>query len=227
MKTNWKTFDSLPLAIRKEIYKRDIDEELKNFEEFEKALRGDEPEEETIGEEEIEEENLKFTGERDGKITIIKGDDPEMNLEELILEFLEEESLPEEFFEIEKVLPESTKKTLKEAFAILNKYKSEIKANKELSGAVKSLARYIGFGYPGIPEKYPYPVKKELEKEPEIFNWKSFIEHMQDDEDIEEEIEKADPSDPFPSLTRGLLNGQRKRDKALSERDISMGRRFV
>lgn len=180
-----------------------------------------------------EKEVIKFSEEpENNKIIIIKGDDLEMNLEELILEFLEEESLPEEYFEVEKALSESVIKTLKEAFAILNKYKKEIKENKELSGAIRSLAKYIGYGYPGIPAKYPYPVvKKELEKEPKdfkIFDWKSFItEGLEEDIEEEEEIKKSlDPSDKFPSLTAGLLRGNRKRQRAETQRDVLMGRRF-
>ncbi len=120
MRINWRTFDSLPLAIRKEVYKRDIDEELKNFEEFEKALRGDDPEVEE------EEETLEFSESQNGKITIIKnieeGDDPEMGtLEELILEFLDEVDLPVEFEKAQKILPEKARKVLREAFAVLNR----------------------------------------------------------------------------------------------------------
>jgi len=224
MRTNWRSYFDLPLNVREEMYLRGVDDEVKNFIEFEKALKGDpeEPEEDNfVGE---EKEDLEFSGEQNGKIIIIKGDDPVMNeyndreLNELLEIFAEEEF---EFEKAEKELPKEAVEALKKAYKILLKYKDSM--NKDLKQAMTVITRYIGIKYP-YPE--PYPVKKELEKA-EIFDWKSFIEHMQDDEDIEEEIEKADPDDKFPSLTRGLLRGQKKRDKALSERDISMGRRFI
>lgn len=229
MKINWRAVKSLPLAIRKEIYKRDIDSELKNFIEFEKSL-GDieEPEENNFIEE--ENEDLQFDEKENGKITIIKGDDPvmEKSLEELIIEFLGEEDLPVEFEKAQKVLPEKAKKALKEAFGVLNKYKESL--NKDLLEAMKVLGKYIGYGYPGVKYPYPepYPVKKELEKsEPEIFNWKSFF-NFDDDSIEEEDIKKSiDPSDKFPTLTTNLLKGKRKRERAEAEREVFMGRRFV
>jgi len=222
MKTNWRSYFDLPLNVREEMYKRGVDDEIENFRQFEKALKGDpeEPEEDNF----IEEEDLEFSEEQNGKITIVKGDDNTMEFTDLreAIEAFIGEPVEEEFFEIEKRLSETNRKALVEAVNTLNRYKKEITKNKELKTSLLTLARFIGFG-----AGYPAPVKKELEGEPEIFDWKSFVEHMSDDEDIEEEIEKADPDDKFPSLTKGLLKGQRRRDKALSERDISMGRRFI
>ena len=222
MKTNWRSYFSLPLNVREEMYKRGVDDEIKNFIEFEKALKEEE------SEEEIEEEkDLEFTEKSNGKITIIKGDDPEMinefdDLGEAIESYLGE-PVEEEFYELEEKLSATNRKALVEAVNILRYYKEEIAKNPELKTSLLTLVKFVGFGA-------GYPIKKELEKsEPVLFNWKSFINNMtekaEEDQSVSEEIEKADPNDKFPSLTRGLLKSQKKREKAQTERDLE--RRFI
>jgi len=178
-------------------------------------------------------EVLKFEESQDDeKILIIKGDDSIMeftNLQESIEAFLEQ-GVEEEYFSVERALTEETKKTLLEAMNILNKYKSEIKANKELKEAIVTLARYIGYGYPGIPSKYPYPAKK-IEKAREPLDWLSVQEMFfgKLEKSDEKEISKSDitDSDPFPSLSKQFKENEELIDEVIETNNIDEGERFI
>jgi len=227
MKIHWKSYLDLPIEIRQGLYEKNISDEIESFRQFEKSLKG-EPEEE------VEEGFLELSEEQNGKITIVKnieeGVEPEMekrSLEELIIEFLGESDLPVEFEKAQKVLPEKAKKVLREAFAVLNRYKESM--NEELREAVKVLGKYVGFGYPGIPEKYPYP-SKSLEKKAPV-DWISvrdmFFGKLEEPEAVE--VSKSDISkdDLFPSISKQIERNKEIIDETIEENNIENGARFL
>lgn len=185
--------------------------------------------------EEIEEEKVIKLAEEEplnNKILIVKGADNIMeftNLQESIEAFLEQ-GVEEEYFEVEKVLTEATKKTLLEAMNTLNKFKSEIAKNKELKEAIIALAKYLGYGYPGIPAKYPYPTKKGLEKR-EPVSWLTIRNQLFGElvEPDEVEVEKSDitSDDPFPSISKQIERNKEIISETIEENNISEGERFI
>ena len=170
---------------------------------------------------EVEEEVIN------NKITVVKnieeGVESEMensSLEELIIEFLGENDLPVEFEKAQKILPEKAKDVLREAFKVLNRDKESM--GGELLEAIKVLGKYVGYGYPGLPAKYPYPVKEIEKREP--LDWLSvremFFGKLEGDDEVEVKKSDITGDDPFPSLSKQFKRNDEIIEEIISENNV-------
>lgn len=131
-------------------------------------------------------------------------------LRDLIEEFNEE--IDEDVEKKLKIMSPELQKALGECYAILVKFKEDLKEiSPELFSAVELLGK-LALGKP--PGEYPYPVKKSQPVSWQGMQDMLFGGHIRSD-DEDEEIEKSSKENPFPSITKAI----KIRKEALDELD--------